>query len=89
LEKSIGNVDKGYPCACCGFLTKSEAQSGTFEICPVCNWEDDDVEFNNIDFDGGANEESLREASQIFKKFGVSSQKFIKYVRPPLPDEIP
>ena len=82
-------MNKGYPCACCGFLTMSDAEPGTFEICPICFWEDDRVQFNDIDFTGGANEESLREARENFKKFGVSSLKFSKYVRAPLPDEIP
>ena len=50
---------KGYPCPCCGFLTRSENIHGTFEICPICNWEDDDVQFNNSNFTGGANQESL------------------------------
>ena len=89
LEGSVINMNKGYPCACCGFLTRSEAQSGTFEICPVCFWEDDNVQFNNIDFKGGANEESLREARKNFKKYGASSLEFIKLVRAPLPGEIP
>jgi Cysteine-rich CPCC len=81
-------MNKSYPCACCGFLTISDVPPGTFEICPVCFWEDDYVQFNNIDFKGGANEESLREARQNFKKFGASSLKFVKKVRAPLPDEI-
>ncbi len=81
--------EKGYPCPCCGFLTLSEDTHETFEICPVCNWEDDDVQFNNPDFRGGANQESLNEARENFKKFGASAQKFIKQVRAPLPDEIP
>lgn len=82
-------MNKGYPCACCGFLTMSDAERGTFEICPICFWEDDRVQFNDIDFTGGANEENLREARENFKKFGVSSLKFLKYIRAPLPDEIP
>lgn len=82
-------MTQGFPCACCGFLTISDPQPGTFEICPVCYWEDDNVQFNNIDFKGGANEESLREARQNFKKFGASSLQFLKNVRAPLPDEIP
>lgn len=81
--------EKGYPCPCCGFLTLSEDTHETFEICPVCNWEDDDVQFNNPDFRGGANQESLNEARENFKKFGASAQKFIKQVRAPLSDEIP
>lgn len=67
----------------------SEPKSGTFEICPVCFWEDDNVQFNNIDFEGGANEESLRNARQNFKKFGACSSKFLKNIRVPLPEEIP
>jgi Cysteine-rich CPCC len=82
-------MKKAYPCVCCGFLTISDAESGTFEICPVCYWEDDHVQFKDIDFEGGANEESLRKARQNFMKFGASSLKFLKNVRPPLPDEIP
>lgn len=76
-------------CPCCGFLTLSEETHETFEICPVCNWEDDDVQFNNPDFRGGANQESLNEAKENYKKFGASAQKYIKAVRAPLPDEIP
>ena len=82
-------MKNGYPCACCGFLTISDPEPGTFEICPVCYWEDDCVQFNNINFEGGANEESLKEARQNFKFFGVSSLKFLKFIRPPLADEIP
>lgn len=69
-------MNKACPCACCGFLTKSDKDSGTFEICPVCFWEDDNVQFNDIDFEGGANAESLRIARQNFQKFGASSLNF-------------
>lgn len=81
--------NRGYPCACCGYLTMSENESGTFEICPVCFWEDDDVQFNDVDYGGGANKESLREARQNFKKFNASSIGFLNDVRPPLTDELP
>lgn len=33
-----------YPCVCCGFLTLAEPPPGTFEICSVCRWEDDNVQ---------------------------------------------
>lgn len=48
-------------CPCCG----SEAQfsdPGTYEICTICNWEDDSVQLQDIDCCGGANAVSLREA---------------------------
>jgi hypothetical protein len=80
---------EGYPCACCGYLTMSDKEPGTFEICPVCYWEDDNVQFHDIYFEGGANKESLNEARQNYKKFGASSFQFLNYVRPPLPDEFP
>jgi len=32
------NVD--YPCPCCGYLVFTEPP-GSFEICPICFWEDD------------------------------------------------
>lgn len=85
----MAKIEKGYPCPCCGFLTLSESTHETFEICPVCNWEDDDVQFNNPNFFGGANLESLNEARKNYKQFGASSMKYIKDVRAPLPDEIP
>jgi hypothetical protein len=70
--------EKGYSCGCCGFLTLSEGTHDTFEICPVCNWEDDDVQFHNPDFCGGANQESLNEARENYKKYGACSKKYIK-----------
>lgn len=81
--------NKGYPCPCCGFLTLSSDAHETFEICPVCNWEDDDVQFYNPDFWGGANDESLNEARKNYKKFGASSIRYVKNIRAPLPDEMP
>lgn len=82
-------TDKGYSCPCCNFLTLSESPPGTFEICPVCGWEDDDVQFNNPNFSGGANEENLLEARRNYKAFGASAKKHLKEVRAPLPEEIP
>lgn len=83
------NVEKGYPCACCGFLTMGEPEAGSFDICPVCYWEDDNVQFADINYRGGANDESLSEARDNYKKIGVYSLQYLKRVRPPQPDEIP
>lgn len=81
--------NENYACPCCRFLTLSEPYCGTFEICPVCFWEDDIVQYNDPEFKGGANQESLNEARKNFEKFGASSTEFAKFVRPPLPEEIP
>lgn len=88
-ELKIKDRERGYPCPCCRYLTRSEPNYGTFEICPVCNWEDDYVQFNDPDFKGGANEESLTEARENFRKFSASSKKYIQEVRSPVSDEIP
>ncbi len=33
----------------------------SYRICPVCGWEDDDLQLKNPDYSGGANVESLNE----------------------------
>ncbi|HEP9402485.1 hydrolase, partial [Pseudomonas aeruginosa] len=42
-----------YPCPCCGYLTFDEEPCGTYEICPVCYWEDDIAQNKDPDYDGG------------------------------------
>ncbi|HCI82453.1 MAG TPA: hypothetical protein DHW02_22490 [Ktedonobacter sp.] len=80
---------KKFPCPCCGFLTLDEEPPGTHDICPVCFWEDDYVQFLSPHLDGGANSTNLIEARQNFVKIGVSEEQFKVYVRPPLPHEFP
>jgi hypothetical protein len=46
-------------CPGCGFRTISEEVYGSYEICPVCGWEDDPVQLANPCSGGGANKESL------------------------------
>jgi hypothetical protein len=63
-----------FSCPCCGYHTLQEKPPGTFDICPVCEWEDDLVQFNDPDFSGGANTVSLREAQRAW----LSSPGFIQ-----------
>lgn len=51
-----------YQCPCCGNRTLKEQPPGTYEICPVCNWEDDEIQFNDPTYAGGANELCLNDA---------------------------
>lgn len=78
-----------HSCPCCGFLTLPEPPPGTFYICPVCRWEDDNIQFRDIDYDGGANHVSLRQARENYRVLGASEQRLLRYVRPPLPEERP
>jgi hypothetical protein len=77
------------PCPCCGYLTFGEDWPGSFDICPVCFWEDDPIQFKDPAYKGGANKVSLDEAQRNFAEFGASSREFVDKVRMPEPNEIP
>jgi len=76
-------------CACCGYLTLEDPTNGSYEICPVCFWENDYVQNNDPSFAGGANEPRLIEAQRNFVLFGAVEQRLIHDVRAPHPDEFP
>lgn len=78
-----------FPCPCCGYLTLGERPPGTYEICPVCCWEDDYVQFHDPDSAGGANKVSLRQARANFAAFGASSRERLQRVRAPRAGEMP
>lgn len=85
---------KKYKCKCCGYYTLEEEPldpnmyPGTFEICPVCFWEDDSLQYKDPELKGGANKVSLNEAKENFKKFGAIREDVIQYVRKPRVDEL-
>ena len=83
------NEQNAYACPCCRFLTLGEKPPGTFEICPVCYWEDDNVQAADPTFEGGANSMSLEQARRNFAEYGAISREALGRVRKPLPDEIP
>lgn len=78
-----------YPCPCCGSFTLDEKPPGTFAICPVCYWEDDDVQFRDPTYEGGANSVSLIQARENYEKFSAITPEMKRYVRAPRQDEIP
>ena len=76
-----------FACPCCGYKTLNEEPTGTWEICQVCFWEDDPIQFDDINYEGGANTISLLQSQRNFLKFGACEERFIKNVRPPHKDE--
>jgi len=82
-------LGRRYACPCCGFLTLVEAPTGTYDICEVCFWEDDNAQFHDPDYEGGANKVSLNQARENFRLHGVSEIRFEADVRSPLPEEHP
>ncbi|MBK8915050.1 MAG: hydrolase [Phycisphaerales bacterium] len=78
-----------FPCPCCGFLTRTEPASGTYDICPVCYWEDDPIQLRDPSYAGGANQTSLEEARANFRAFRACEERCKPHVRAPLPEETP
>ncbi|MFD7947021.1 CPCC family cysteine-rich protein [Streptomyces sp. NPDC059744] len=81
--------DGPYSCPCCGFVTLDER--GSYEICPVCFWEDDGQDDQDADrVRGGPNGRlSLTEARRNFHAMGACDERCTQFVRDPLPDEHP
>jgi hypothetical protein len=71
-----------FPCPCCGYLMFEEGP-GSYDICKICFWEDDDVQLRDPHFGGGANVLSLLESQRNFEAFGATEQRFLVHVRPP------
>lgn len=46
-----------------------EEAPGTFDICKICGWEDDHVQFDNPFYEGGANCNSLKQEQENFIKY--------------------
>lgn len=76
-----------YPCPCCGYIVMS-LPPGSYDICPLCFWEDDDTQLAHFTMSGGANAVSLLEAQKNYEAFGVSERKYLDNVRVPKSHEI-
>lgn len=62
-------MDK-HKCPVCGEYEFLEDNS--LDICRVCGWQDDGVQEDDPDYDGGANHVSLNQAKENYKKYGVA-----------------
>jgi hypothetical protein len=77
---------KRYTCPCCGYQTFDEPP-GSFDICPICFWEDDNVQLLDPWYAGGANVPSLVEAQENFQECGASDERLVDLVRGIQPDD--
>lgn len=67
-------------CLCCGYKTLED--KSMYDICPICFWEDDPVNYGKADYKGGSNGFiSLREAQKNFLLFGACDEKCVDHVR--------
>lgn len=61
-----------FACPCCGYLTIAEPPTGSYEICEVCGWEDDNVQAEDPAFRGGANKNSLNAVRASFLQWRLA-----------------
>jgi hypothetical protein len=76
-----------YPCPCCGYFV-FDNPPGSYDICPICFWEDDESQLRFASIGGGANTMSLLEAQRNYAAFGASEERLKPLVRPPRPGEV-
>ncbi|MDO5292506.1 MAG: CPCC family cysteine-rich protein [bacterium] len=61
---------KRYQCACCRNYTLEKMSTGTSEVCSICGWKDDQMQYDNPDYTHGANELSLNQARMKYFRIG-------------------
>jgi len=72
-----------YPCPVCGFLVFDEGP-GSFDICPICGWEDDDVQLRFPGMTIGANRSSLwQEQQRMLEHYPLTVREAKGMVRDP------
>ncbi|HYF32375.1 MAG TPA: CPCC family cysteine-rich protein [Chitinophagaceae bacterium] len=76
-----------YACPCCGYKTFDTEPCGSFNICPVCYWEDDPVQLKDPHYAGGGNKPSLVQAQRNFMEFGACELELKRHVRKPVAAE--
>jgi hypothetical protein len=69
-----------YPCPSCGFLVFTRPP-GSYDVCRLCNWEDDAVQLSHPALGGGANVESLVESQRRASSHLRSDVQILKGIR--------
>lgn len=72
-----------FPCPCCGHRTFAQAPPNSWEICPVCFWEDAPPGTHASDSSGV----SLLEAQRNYARLGACAARWTSEVRAPRPHE--
>ncbi len=87
LKKIKSYRAEGY-CPCCGYRIFREETISTYDICPICFWEDESLVKKSIDEAYGPNHVSLTQAQRNFLDFGAKEKKTEENTREPKEDEI-
>ena len=69
MDKVIKTLSNffAFKCPVCGQYT-FQSGPGSYEICPVCGWEDDKAQYKDPNLKGGANRFSLKEYKEQYEK---------------------
>jgi hypothetical protein len=81
LMSAVMVADK-FACPCCACLTLPSEPPGTFGLCPVCFWADDEAQFHDPELATGQNPTSLNEARRFYHRFGACDTTALAAVRP-------
>ena len=70
-------------CPCCGYNTFDPEKRLESEICPICFWEDDALQFNDTQLECSANLVSLAQAQVNFEQYEASEEDMKRYCQKP------
>ena len=70
--------DGRYQCPCCDYYSLT-ARAG-FEVCPICYWEDDGQDMDQLDVVSGPNHITLRQGRFNFERIGACDQTAVSLV---------
>ena len=66
-------------CPCCDYYSLPER--GSYLICPICYWEDDGMDIDDLDSPSGPNHGiTLREGRSSFESIGACEKEMLKHV---------
>ena len=87
IKEAARLATRKYTCPCCGYKTLDEEPPGTYDICAICFWEDEPIQFEDPDYEGGANRPSLKTAQKNVQLFGACEKRILEHVRKPKVDD--
>ena len=67
-----------HQCPCCDYFTLEER--GDYSICPMCFWEDDGLDVDELEQHSGPNHMTLREARKNFLELGACDRNAVRHV---------
>jgi len=70
--------ERRHQCPCCDYYTLGDRAA--YEICPVCYWEDDGQDLDQLEVVSGANHITLREARTNYAAIGACDQAALSLV---------